>query len=428
MHRPALVLLDEPTTGADVRTRAQILELVRGVAAAGSSVVYSTHYLHEVEELDPDVAFIDRGRIVAWGTPAELVAAHGSAALELTFDGPVPAVARLDHAVVDGAKVRIPADDPGAVAARLLPQLGAGRELAAFGRDRASQPGVGVPRGDRPSLRRRERPRERRRARDGAGRVMSPRRLRVVARHEMRLALRDPLPVMVLIVFPVITMAFLKPAFRPALVQSGHASANGAEQVVPGQATLSAFFVVSLVTFAFFSEFGWGTWDRLRASPATSFEIVIGKGLPRVVMAVAQFVVIFAAGVVVFGLDIRGDVLALVPLVLVFSVSLVLLGVAVTAVFRTAQQAQAFAIVGMVLFGAIGGALVPFDVLPGWARAIAPPRPPTGRCAASAPSSSTAGRWAASPSPWPCSARWASPSRPSRSSACASTTPKVAWS
>ena len=190
---------------------------------------------------------------------------------------------------------------------------------------------------------------------------MSLHRLRVVARHEMRLALRDPLPVMVLIVFPVITMAFLKPAFRPALVQSGHASANGAEQVVPGQATLSAFFVVSLVTFAFFSEYGWGTWDRLRASPATSFEIVVGKGLPRVIMAVAQFVVIFAAGVVVFGLDIRGDVLALVPLVLVFSISLVLLGVAVTAVFRTAQQAQAFAIVGMVLFGAIGGALVPFS-------------------------------------------------------------------
>jgi ABC-2 type transport system ATP-binding protein len=126
VHRPALVLLDEPTTGADVRTRAQILELVRGVAAAGSSVVYSTHYLHEVEELDPDVAFIDHGRIVAWGTPAELVAAHGSASLELTFDGPVPAVARLDRAVVDGAKVRIPAEDPGAVAARLLPQLGAG--------------------------------------------------------------------------------------------------------------------------------------------------------------------------------------------------------------------------------------------------------------------------------------------------------------
>jgi ABC-2 type transport system permease protein len=204
---------------------------------------------------------------------------------------------------------------------------------------------------------------------------MSLRRVGVILGNELRIARRDPLPVMVLIVFPVITMAFLKPAFRPALVQSGHAHANGAEQVVPGQAVLSAFFVVSLVTYTFFVEFGWGTWDRLRASPATPLEIVVGKGLPRLGMAVAQFVVIFAAGVLLFGLDVRGGVIPLVPLVAVFSVSLVLLGVAVTAICRSAQQAQAFAIVGMVLFGAIGGALVPFNVLPGWARTIAPVTP-----------------------------------------------------
>ena len=58
-----------------------------------------------------------------------------------------------------------------------------------------------------------------------------------------------------------------------------------------------------------------------------------------------------------------------------FSISLVLLGIAVTAICRTAQQAQAFAIVGMVVFGAIGGALVPFSVLPGWAKTIAPTTP-----------------------------------------------------
>jgi ABC-2 type transport system permease protein len=205
--------------------------------------------------------------------------------------------------------------------------------------------------------------------------VISPRRLGVILVNEFRLAARDPLPVMVLIVFPVITMAFLKPAFQPALAQAGHPGANGSEQVVPGQATLSAFFVVSLVVFAFFFEYGWGTWDRLRASPATSLEIVLGKGVPRVLMAMAQFVVIFVAGVLVFDLDIRGDVVALVPLVAVFSISLVLLGIAVTAICRTAQQAQAFAIVGMVVFGAIGGALVPFSVLPGWAKTIAPATP-----------------------------------------------------
>ena len=84
VHRPTLVLLDEPTTGADVRTRAEILDLVRGLALDGSAVVYSTHYLHEVEQLGARVVFMDRGRVVARGRtrgprPAarlELVGAH----------------------------------------------------------------------------------------------------------------------------------------------------------------------------------------------------------------------------------------------------------------------------------------------------------------------------------------------------------------
>ncbi|MGH8982723.1 MAG: ABC transporter permease [Acidimicrobiia bacterium] len=204
---------------------------------------------------------------------------------------------------------------------------------------------------------------------------MSLRRLGVILAHEVRIASRDPLPVLVLLVFPIITMAFLKPAFQPALVQAGHRQANGAEQVVPGQAVMTGFFVVSLITFAFFSEHAGGTWDRLRASAATPLEVVVGKSLPRIVMSITQFVIIFAAGVLLFDLDIGGNPLALVPLVITFAICLVLLGVTVTAICRTAQQANAFAVVGMVIFGAIGGALVPFHVLPGWAQHLAPTTP-----------------------------------------------------
>jgi ABC-2 type transport system ATP-binding protein len=125
LHRPPLVLLDEPTTGADVQTRTQILDLVRDLARDGSAVVYSTHYLPEIETLGADVAFLDHGRIVARGRTAELVKRHGSSALELTFAAEVPAAARVDGAVIEGATVRIPAPDPAARAAQLLPALGA---------------------------------------------------------------------------------------------------------------------------------------------------------------------------------------------------------------------------------------------------------------------------------------------------------------
>jgi ABC-2 type transport system ATP-binding protein len=124
VHRPKLVLLDEPTTGADVRTRSEILRLVRTLADDGSAVVYSTHYLHEIEELTATVAFIDHGRIVARGALDDLIRQHGASALVLTFDGGVPASACVDGAVVDGSAVRIPTPDPAAAAARLLPQLG----------------------------------------------------------------------------------------------------------------------------------------------------------------------------------------------------------------------------------------------------------------------------------------------------------------
>jgi ABC-2 type transport system ATP-binding protein len=123
LHRPKLVLLDEPTTGADVRTRGQILQLVRGLADSGSAVVYSTHYLHEVEELDAHVAFIDHGRIVARGAVDDLIQEYGSSGLELTFDRHVPSAARVDGAIVDGTRVRIPTSDPAGTAAQLLPRF-----------------------------------------------------------------------------------------------------------------------------------------------------------------------------------------------------------------------------------------------------------------------------------------------------------------
>lgn len=205
--------------------------------------------------------------------------------------------------------------------------------------------------------------------------MISGRRVGVIVGHELRQLRRDPLPVLVLVVFPLVVMAFLKPAFRPALAAAGHPGANGAEQVVPGQATVDGFFIVSLTAIAFFSEFGAATWDRLRASPASSLEVILGKGIPRFAMSVVQFVVVFAIGIPLFGLHIRGDVAALVPLVLALALCLVLLGVAVTALCRTVQQANAFATVGLVVFGAIGGALVPFSVLPGWAQTIAPVTP-----------------------------------------------------
>jgi ABC-2 type transport system permease protein len=92
-------------------------------------------------------------------------------------------------------------------------------------------------------------------------------------------------------------------------------------------------------------------------------------------MVIGQLCFLMVVGVVVFDMHIAGNALALLPLIIAFSTTLVLLGVAVTAVCRSSQQANAFSYAGLVLFGAIGGAMVPLSVLPAWAKTIAPLTP-----------------------------------------------------
>lgn len=204
---------------------------------------------------------------------------------------------------------------------------------------------------------------------------MSRRRTSAILFHELRLLTRDPLPIMILVVFPLLLMAFLKPMFALALTTHGYPGSNGAEQVVPGEAVINGFYIVGMTSFAFFVEYGWNTWDRLRASNATSLEIITGKALPFLAVSASQFLIIFAIGVPLFHLHSRGPLIALVPLVVAFAICLVTLGVMITSLCHTIQQVSAFAFGGLVLFGALGGALVPIEVLPGWARAVAPATP-----------------------------------------------------
>ena len=92
MHRPRLVFMDEPTVGADVEARSQILRAVRQLADEGAAVVYTSHYLAEFEELGSDIAILNEGRVVARGTLEEIIAGHGRAEVTLEFDRRVPVI------------------------------------------------------------------------------------------------------------------------------------------------------------------------------------------------------------------------------------------------------------------------------------------------------------------------------------------------
>lgn len=86
--QPPLIFLDEPTTGLDPRTRAQMWETIRRLVKTGSTVLLTTQYLDEADQLADRIAVIDRGRVVAEGTVDELKASVGNSSLHLRVDDP----------------------------------------------------------------------------------------------------------------------------------------------------------------------------------------------------------------------------------------------------------------------------------------------------------------------------------------------------
>jgi ABC-2 type transport system ATP-binding protein len=128
VHRPSIVLLDEPTVGVDPQSRERIFAMIEALRAAGTTVLYTTHYMEEAERLCDRIAIVDRGRVVALGTRDALVRAAFGTACDVTVElpGPPPpeAAAWVEAAGgrCDGARLRFSVADP----ARALPEILAG--------------------------------------------------------------------------------------------------------------------------------------------------------------------------------------------------------------------------------------------------------------------------------------------------------------
>jgi ABC-2 type transport system ATP-binding protein len=127
--RPAVLFLDEPTTGMDIQARRQLWAAIRERAAAGCAVLLTTHYLEEAEALADDVAVLQAGHIVARGSVAEIRASVLQRCIRAQTDLDAQAVASwpgVHSARRDGAVLEIQAEPAEPIVARLLqadPQL-----------------------------------------------------------------------------------------------------------------------------------------------------------------------------------------------------------------------------------------------------------------------------------------------------------------
>jgi ABC-2 type transport system ATP-binding protein len=105
VHSPRIVLMDEPTVGIDPQARANILDVVREIAASGTTVLYTTHYLEEAEALCERIGIMDHGRILAEGTLEELKRMLGDGELITVRGGFDSETARNRLAGLPGVRV-----------------------------------------------------------------------------------------------------------------------------------------------------------------------------------------------------------------------------------------------------------------------------------------------------------------------------------
>jgi ABC-2 type transport system ATP-binding protein len=127
-HRPELVIMDEPTVGIDPQSRNHILESVRALARDGATIVYTSHYMEEVEAVCSRVVIMDHGRVIASGTPGDLkmlVAEHEIIDIELERMSPdivdaVTKVSGVSECVADGTHLRITFERDGVRLGRII--------------------------------------------------------------------------------------------------------------------------------------------------------------------------------------------------------------------------------------------------------------------------------------------------------------------
>jgi oleandomycin transport system ATP-binding protein len=118
--RPQVLFLDEPTTGLDPRARIEVWEMVRELLATGVTVLLTTQYLDEADQLAHEIAVVDHGRVIATGTPEELKAKAGAQTLEVRPTEPaqlervaaIVAEVAQHRTEVDGHRVLVPVTDP----------------------------------------------------------------------------------------------------------------------------------------------------------------------------------------------------------------------------------------------------------------------------------------------------------------------------
>jgi ABC-2 type transport system permease protein len=198
---------------------------------------------------------------------------------------------------------------------------------------------------------------------------------RAIASNHTWLVLSDIQLMVFVLVLPVALTLFLRPAFALILHANGFAGANGAEQAIPGAASLFGFNVGIFLAISIYRDHGWGVWDRMRSTEADTLSIVGGTSAPYYVVGFVALLLDFVMGDVFFDVPSRSAVPSILVLCAAYAFCVIGLGLLLTAITTTLQQVAAIGQPVATLLAIAGGAFMPLSVLPSWAIHIAPASP-----------------------------------------------------
>ncbi len=421
LTRPRVLFLDEPTTGLDPRSRNEIWAVVRELVRQGTTLLLTTQYLEEADQLAEQIAVIDHGRVIAQGTGSELKDRVGGQILEvelvkaaerdkarvalagvgcdepepgerlaqLTLPAPRDGLEMIEDAASALRKAGIAVSDLGLRRPTLddvFLQLtgappsenGAGSEAATDGRrpDRTSG-GVGTARARetlRPAARRplRDRfsPRELRASTTDA-RVVSVRNLRHFVRQPDLLVFSTIQPIMFVLLFTYV--------FGGAISHSLPAGVSYIDYLLPGILVQSVTFRASQTAVGLSEDVKLGVIDRFRSMPMARSAVLVGRTVADFVRNVLIIVLMIVVGYII-GFRFQAgfaQAIGCIALVSAFGLALSWIFALIALTVRSAEAAQTAGFVVLFPIVFASSVFVPVSTLPSWLQAIAKVSPVT---------------------------------------------------
>ena len=421
LTRPRVLFLDEPTTGLDPRSRNEIWSVVRELVREGTTLLLTTQYLEEADQLAEQIAVIDHGRMIAQGTGSELKDRVGGQILEvelvsaaerdkaraalagigcgepepgerlaqLTLPAPRDGLEMIEDAASALRKAEIAVSDLGLRRPTLddvfLQLTGAPSENGAGAQVTT---GDGQPDRTGPSVRAARAPAAVRPAarQPSRWRRVSPRELRaditdawVVSGRNLRHFVRQPDLLVFSTIQPIMFVLLFTYVFGGAISHSLPPGVSYIDYLLPGILVQSVTFRASMTAIGLTDDLKLGVIDRFRSMPMARSAVLIGRTTADLVRNVLIIVLMIIVGYII-GFSFQAGVaqaLACIALVSAFGLALSWIFAFVALTVRSAEAAQSAGFVILFPLVFASSVFVPVSTLPGWLQAVAKVSPVT---------------------------------------------------